>query len=141
MVPPDTILTPADLRKAASTALRRKRLQRPEEELQRATVERLYAVEPIAIWFHVPNQRANRTMRAILSGLGVKAGVADLIFLWGGGCGAMELKAGKGRLSASQRVFRDECRRLGIGWELIRESEEAVRALESWGVAMKRKIR
>lgn len=156
---PDTILTPAEhvliargektleevialreLREAASTALRGVDLRRPEEAIQRDTIKLLYAVEPECIWAHVPNQRASAIQRMILSGLGVKAGFPDLVFLWRGGGGVMEMKAAKGRLSSEQRAFRDECKRLGIPHEVIREPEAAVRALESWGVGMKRRM-
>ncbi len=73
---------------------------RPEQALHRAAAQYLDAVLlESAVWFHCPNGGArNRTEAAILSGLGVKPGIPDLLILYRGQLIGIELKAQTGRL-------------------------------------------
>ena len=58
----------------------------------------------------------------------VTAGIPDLIVIfpehkaWT----FVELKGPKGKLRASQKVFRDACRTCGIPWQLWRSAEDAM---------------
>ena len=61
---------------------------RAEDAIQRNVVRWLSTLDVqrrlAAVWFHVPNGGGRSPIEAsIFKGLGVKAGVADLIFLWG----------------------------------------------------------
>lgn len=106
-----------------------------EAGFQREVVERLNRYRLPCLWFHVPNGgRRSRLEAAIFKGLGVKAGVADFIFLWGGGCGCIELKAGRGSLSDAQRDFRANCERLGVPYVVARSLTDIDAALAAWGL-------
>ena len=113
-------------------------MNRPEEALQRQVASFLWLVDPVALWTHVPNQRANRTQAAILKAMGVKAGWADLTFLMPTGAkverGVIELKAPRGKLSDAQLDFFVECRETGVPWALCRSVVEVDATLRSWGV-------
>lgn len=108
-------------------------MRRLEEELQRAVVSLLIYCRPQCPWFAVPNQRGTRKRyeAEILKAMGVRAGVADLIFL---NVGVIELKATKGKLSPAQEAFRDECFACGVNWALCRSLDDVVYTLRAWGV-------
>lgn len=106
----------------------------PEQQLQRAVVELLGLYYPSGrspvICFHVPMGGArSKAEAAILKGLGARAGIPDLILLWGGGCAGIELKV-KGRpLSKAQREVREEFRAARIPWFLVQSVNEMEAAL------------
>ena len=83
-------------------------MRRPEENLQRACIQYTRLAYPGLMFFHVPNEKGNRTdgEMARLKKLGVVAGVADLVFcLPDGRFAAIEMKAPKGRLSNDQEAW------------------------------------
>ena len=67
-------------------------------------------------------------------GLGVKAGVADLIFLRDGRAFALELKTERGRPSAAQMQFISEFRDAGGEASIASGLDQALRTLETWGL-------
>ena len=67
--------------------------------------------------------------QAILVGMGVLAGFADLLVLCDGRVLFLELKAPKGRLRPDQEGFRDAVLAQGFGWALIRSLDDALGAL------------
>jgi hypothetical protein len=71
---------------------------RPEQLIRRAVFEHLrLRAAPVAFFFHVPNGGYHKPIEAaIMKGLGVKAGVPDIIVVHRGRCYAVELKAAGG---------------------------------------------
>ena len=116
-----------------------KRRGTSEADLQRATVIALrFALPKGAIIHHCANEVTEPGPRgaqrqAILVGMGVHAGFADLIVICEGRILFLELKSLKGRLSPAQEVFRDAVQAQGFGWALVRSLEDALGALADNG--------
>ena len=112
-----------------------KRRGTPEADLQRAVVVALrFALPKGAIVHHCANEVTEAGPRgarrqAILVGMGVHPGFADLIVLCDGRVLFLELKSLKGRLSPAQEGFRDAVLALGFGWALVRSLDDALGAL------------
>lgn len=112
--------------------------QHPESALQRAVVKLLALREAAArgtarafLFFHPPNG-GFRTPReaAIFKGLGVRAGVPDIVLVYSPAQVAfVELKAGKGQLSPAQEEFREQAQRLDCAYYVARSLEEVEQAL------------
>lgn len=111
----------------------------PEADLQRAVVQALRVALPrSAIIHHCANEVTEAGPRgakrqAILVGMGVHAGFADLMVLSDGRVLFLELKSAKGRLSPSQAAFRDAVIAQGFGWALVRSLDDALDALADHG--------
>jgi len=91
----------------------------PEQELQYECVKWMKRhLSSEVVFFHVPNG-GKRSMRegAIFKAIGVLAGVPDLIIAWPGTIAAVELKAGKGRVSEDQ--IEVQARMSAIGWHVF----------------------
>lgn len=56
----------------------KKKMQRPEEDVQKAGLTLLHLIYPVGITFHIPNQRMGKVLRMILAALGVRAGMPDV---------------------------------------------------------------
>tara|TARA_R110002073_G_scaffold11117_21_gene51436 strand:+ start:2059 stop:2481 length:423 start_codon:yes stop_codon:yes gene_type:complete len=116
-----------------------KRRGTPEADLQRAVVQALRVALPrTAIIHHCANEVTEPGPRgarrqAILVGMGVNPGVADLMVLCEGRVLFLELKSTKGRLSPAQAGFRDAVMAQGHGWALVRSLEDALGALAEHG--------
>jgi hypothetical protein len=110
--------------------------RRPEQEIQRSVVSHLRCRGARgAVWWHVPNGGFRRPAEAkILAGLGVRAGVADIVALHDGKFYALELKSLSGRSTASQIAFRDEINAAGGFAAEAVGLDAAIRCLESWGL-------
>src|SRR5690348_9732237 len=82
----------------------RPRRARPEDQIQRAVFQHFKARgAPGVFAFHVPNGGKRKPIEAaILKGLGVKAGVPDVIAVKSGHAYGLELKADDGRPTARQ---------------------------------------
>lgn len=108
----------------------------PEQDAQRAIVAHLKArAAPGLYWFHPANGGARTAIEgAILQGLGVRAGCPDLILVRNGKTFALELKAPHGRLSPSQRQAHEELRLAGAEVAVAVGVDEAIAALEQWGM-------
>jgi len=96
------------------------------------------AARPNVIWFHVPNGEARSVQTLMkLRAMGVKPGIADLVFITPIGVGFLELKSKKGRMEPSQLAFRDSLiplmleNRIPIWYEVARDVEEALAILRS----------
>ena len=111
----------------------------PEADLQRAVVQALRIALPrTAIIHHCANEVTEAGPRgakrqAILVGMGVHAGFADLMVLCEGRVLFLELKSLKGRLSPAQQGFRDAVLGQGFGWALVRTLDDALGALADHG--------
>ena len=116
-----------------------KRRGTPEADLQRAVVTALrFALTKGTIIHHCANEVTEAGPRgakrqAILVGMGVHPGFADLIILCDGKVLFLELKSLKGRLSPAQEAFRDAVLAQGFGWALVRSLDEALGALADHG--------
>jgi len=112
------------------------RHRRPEDQIQRAIVQHLrFRGARGAVWWHTPNGGARqKTEAAILKGLGVLAGVADLCILHAGRFYALELKTPGRRSTEAQIAFRDAVNAAGgLASEAV-GLDAAIRVLESWGL-------
>ncbi|PKQ10702.1 MAG: nuclease [Alphaproteobacteria bacterium HGW-Alphaproteobacteria-1] len=112
----------------------------PEADAQRAIVQALrFALPRDAIVHHCVNEvtlpgSAGARRQAILVGMGVHAGFADLIVISGGRVLFLEVKSKTGRLRKSQEVFRDTVCAQGFGWALVRSVDDALGALADHGL-------
>ncbi len=117
-----------------------KRRGTPEADLQRAVVVALrFALPKGAIIHHCANEVTEAGPRgakrqAILVGMGVHSGFADLVILCDGRVLFLELKSLKGRLSPAQEAFRDAVLAQGFGWALVRSLDDALGALADHGI-------
>ena len=113
----------------------------PEADAQRAIVQALRIALPRdAIVHHAVNEiasndRRGKNRQAILVGMGVHPGFADLIVLSGGRVLFLEVKSPTGRLRKSQEVFRDTVCGQGFAWALVRSVDDAMGALAEHGFA------
>ncbi|SEN85450.1 hypothetical protein SAMN04488003_1458 [Loktanella fryxellensis] len=111
----------------------------PEADAQRAIVSALrFALPREAIVHHCANEVTEAGPRgarrqAILVGMGVHPGFADLIVISGGRVLFLEVKSHTGRLRKSQEVFRDTVVTQGFGWALVRNVDDALGALADNG--------
>jgi hypothetical protein len=111
----------------------------PEADLQRVVVQALhFALPRTAIIHHCANEVTEAGPRgakhqAILVGMGVHPGFADLVVLCDGRVLFLELKSLKGRLSPAQEAFRDAVLAQGFGWALVRSLDDALEALADQG--------
>ena len=116
-----------------------KRRGTPEADLQRAVVVALrFALPKGAIIHHCANEVTETGPRgakrqAILVGMGVHSGFADLVILCDGRVLFLELKSLKGKLSPAQEAFRDAVLAQGFGWALVRSLDNALGALADHG--------
>lgn len=113
----------------------------PEADIQRAIVSLLRAVLPKgSIVHHAANEiaaggRAGHVRQAILVGMGVHPGFADLVVLSQGKVMFLEVKSSTGRLRPAQEAFRDTVTEQGFGWALVRSVDDALAALRQHGFA------
>jgi VRR-NUC domain len=111
------------------------RRKTPEADAQRAIVQALRFVLPRgAIVHHSVNEitagdRRGRSRQAILVGMGVHPGFADLIVLSQGRVLILEVKSKTGRLRPAQKDFRDAVQAQGFAWALVRSVDDALAAL------------
>jgi hypothetical protein len=107
----------------------------PEADAQRAIVSALRIALPRdAIVHHCANEVTEGGPRgakrqAILVGMGVHAGFADLIVMSEGRVLFLEVKSTKGRLRPEQDAFRETVLAQGFGWALVRSVDDALGAL------------
>lgn len=112
---------------------------RTEGEFQAAVVrwwDELELGKPAPLLFHVPNGgKRDYLTAAILKGMGVRPGVADLgLLLPNGRTAWLELKHGDGRPSESQKDFRRRCDALGHAYAIAASWPDVVAALAQFGV-------
>ena len=116
-----------------------KRRGTPEADLLRSVVQTLRITLPrSAIIHHCANEVTEAGPRgarrqAILVGMGVRAGFADLMILCDGRVLFLELKAPKGRLRPEQEAFREAVQAQGFGWALVRSLDDALGTLADHG--------
>ena len=107
--------------------------RRDEQTLQRALCQHLeLRAARGLVWFAVPNGGWRSPVEAaIFKGLGIKAGVADLI-LHDGKFFALELKSETGRATDAQRNFIEAVIAAGGHAAIGRGVDECLQILEGW---------
>jgi VRR-NUC domain len=101
------------------------RRKTPEADAQRAIVQALrFVLLQGTIVHHSVNEvtagdRRSRARQAILVGMGVHPGFADLIVLSQGRVLFLEVKGKTGQLSPAQKTFRDAVQAQGFAWALM----------------------
>jgi hypothetical protein len=112
------------------------RRRSPEQVIQRSVVQHLrQRGAPGMVFWHTPNGGKRRPIEAaIFSGLGVRAGVSDIIAVHHGRVFGLELKAPNGRPTEAQMQFASDLNAAG-GFACITSGlDEALRVLERWGL-------
>ena len=107
-----------------------------EQQIQLAVCRHLlWRGVPGLVWFHPPmGGYRTPTEAKIMKGLGVKAGVADLILLHNGEAFALELKTEKGRASDAQLKFATAWQLAGGSSYIANGLDEALAVLKTWGL-------
>jgi hypothetical protein len=110
------------------------RRAQPEQQIQKALFTHIRArAQPGVFAFHVPNGGYRRkTEAAIMKGLGVVAGVPDVICIYRGRVYALELKSERGRLSPKQSETIAALVRAGAYTCVATGLDEALKQLEQW---------
>ena len=116
-------------------------MNRPEEALQRQVAAFLdIALPEDAVWWHTPNQRGTRSKveNMILKGLGVKAGIPDILILYDTILHVIELKAEGQYLNSAQKVMLQRLSDAGAANGGINRSlDDVIRTLEEFGIPLK----
>jgi hypothetical protein len=114
----------------------RYRRQRPEDAIQRTVLQHLKIRAPReAFYFHPANGGwRSAAEAAILNGLGVVAGVPDLIIIYLGKVFALELKADGAKPTARQVEVQDRLRAAGAEVACCVGLDAALQQLEAWGL-------
>jgi hypothetical protein len=110
------------------------RRNQPEAALQRSVIQHLtWRARPGAFFFHVPLGGYRTYVEgAILKAIGTVAGVPDIICIFQGRVYALELKAGRGRLTDVQRVVHERLREAGANVAVAHGIDQALAQLERW---------
>jgi hypothetical protein len=108
----------------------------PEQSIQRDALDHFrWRGVPNTFVFHCPNGGQRSPIEArILKGLGVVAGVPDLLIVHRGQLYALELKAECGRVTEIQAACHKRLRDAGARVAVAAGIDEAVRQLTSWGL-------
>jgi hypothetical protein len=111
-----------------------------ERQIQREILDMCGKVFPDVLLAHVPNGThlfGNDAERArqmgTLKGDGLKVGFPDLIVLWDGGCGFLEVKRPGGKLSDRQAAMHAKLVAIGHHVAKVESPFEAQSALLAWG--------
>jgi hypothetical protein len=109
---------------------------RPEQIIQRAVFDRLRARAARGVFaFHVPNGGYRKPIEAaIMKGLGVKAGVPDVVAIHRGRCYGLELKAQGGRATPKQLEAIAAMEAAGADCCVAEGLDRALAVLEQWGI-------
>jgi hypothetical protein len=104
--------------------------------IQRAVFDHLHVrCAPDVYAFHVPNGGARSPIEgAILKGLGMRAGVPDVLAIKDGRTYGLEVKTPGGRLSAAQRSAHVALRAAGATVATAWGLDDALKTLETWGL-------
>lgn len=115
----------------------------PEADIQRQIVAVLKLILPKgAIVHHSANEtriggREGKIQQAILTGMGIHPGFADLLILSEGRVLFLEVKSKTGSLSPAQEAFRDLLVAQGFAWALVRNVDDLLAALGAHGFRYK----
>jgi len=112
----------------------------PEAAIQRAVFQHLRArAAPGVFAFHVPNGGYRKPVEAaIMNGLGVVAGVPDVIAIYQGRVYGLELKPEGGRATDKQLATIAALREAGAFTCIAEGLDRALAVLEGWGLLLGR---
>lgn len=108
----------------------------PEQALQKAVAAYLDAVL-VPPWYYtaIGHGGGGRTRGAILKGMGLKAGVWDILILGADRFVAwIELKSARGKLTSEQQDFGEMARAFGNYTGQVRSIEDVRAALDMWQI-------
>jgi hypothetical protein len=111
-------------------------MSRLEDAIQCAVFDhiRVRGSRDLVAW-HTPNGgKRNRIEAARFKGLGVRAGVSDVVALHRGRIVALELKAPGGLATEAQLKFIADMNRAGASTCVAEGLDEALTVLETWGL-------
>ena len=113
---------------------------RSEDAIQRAVFQHLRArAAPNVFAFHPANGGYRKPVEAaIMKGLGVVAGVPDVIAIHNGRCFALELKAEGGRATDKQLETIAALREAGAFTAIAEGLDRALALLKAWGLLRER---
>lgn len=117
-------------------------MNRPEQDMQRDVFKHIRSRSmPGVFAFHCPNGGGRSKIEgAIFKGLGVVAGVPDIIAINRGAVYALELKADKKKKpTESQNNVHNALQLAGCRVSVAYSLDEALETLESWGL-LKRNV-
>ena len=104
-----------------------------EAEIHRAVIEHIDLRGAAGlVYFHVPNAPRSAISGRKLKDLGMRAGVADMIFLHQAVAYALEIKAERGHVSPQQRQFLADWQAAGGKAHVARGLDEALLTLKKW---------
>jgi hypothetical protein len=114
--------------------------QQPEAAIQRAVFQHLCArAAPNVFAFHPANGGYRKPAEAaIMKGLGVVAGVPDVIVIHAGRCYALEIKAPGSRATPKQLAAIAAMEAAGAFTCIAEGLDRALACLEAWGVILGR---
>lgn len=117
-------------------------LERPEQAIQKAVIAHLrQRGVPGVVFWHTANgmyaggKRSRKGVAiqgSIMKGLGVRAGVSDVIAVHGGKIFALELKAPGGRATEAQLEFLSDMEKAGAFTACVEGLDRALATLEAW---------
>lgn len=112
------------------------RRARPEQTIQRAIFQHLRARAAPGVFAFHPANGGYRTPReaAIFKGLGVVAGVPDIIAIHKGQTYALELKAEKGKPTKTQVETMAAMHKAGAHVDIATGLDQALTKLQEWGL-------
>jgi hypothetical protein len=112
------------------------RRTRPEDQIQRAVFDHLRVRgAPRVFAFHPANGGYRKPIEAaVLNGLGVRAGVPDVVAIHEGQCYGLELKAPGGRPSELQLATISAMESAGAICCIAEGLDRALAVLEAWGL-------
>jgi hypothetical protein len=127
--------------------VRQRDLEPKEHLLQISLVDRLnWQCRKDVVYFHCPNgELRDKATAAKLKAMGVRPGVADLIFIWGELVAVpnllilprvlfLELKRRGEKQSPVQKLFEAECKRVGCDYAVADNIDDAVSILQHFNI-------
>lgn len=114
------------------------RRAQPEQALQRQVAEFLSVALAGNSWFSsMPLGGGGRLRGAILHGLGVKAGLPDVLVVNDGRAIWLELKARNGRVSTGQQLCHNDLSRARCPVAVCKSLDDVIAALRAAGVPLR----
>jgi hypothetical protein len=113
---------------------------KPEERLHRDIAQYLSLTLDGGWFTTIPLGGGGRLRGAILHGVGVKAGVPDILIVHNGRAVWLEIKSPKGRVSPEQYLCHQSLALARSSVAIVRSLEDVERALIGWGVPLKARI-
>lgn len=111
----------------------RARRTNPERAFQRKLVTDLAKLLPHdCLMTAFPAGGGGLRRGRILKGMGLVAGMPDLLFIYRGQVFGMELKAARGRLEPSQIETHERLAVSGVEVRVVKTTDEAIQCLKDW---------